>query len=81
MHRLIFTHRQQTWVGGGYALSEATKVSHLDTWMSNQLVGLNTLPPFVIMILACLIISIVTEVSSNTATAAIFLPVLAKLVS
>ena len=81
MHRLIFTHRQQTWVGGGYALSEATKVSHLDTWMSNQLVGLNTLPPFVIMILECLIISIVTEVSSNTATAAIFLPVLAKLVS
>ena len=67
-------------LGGGYALSEATKVSHLDDWMGNQLIGLNTLPPFVIMMLACLITSSVTEVSSNTATAAIFLPVLAKLV-
>lgn len=68
-------------LGGGYALSEATKVSHLDDWMGNQLIGLNSLPPFVIMMLACLITSSVTEVSSNTATAAIFLPVLVKLVS
>ena len=66
--------------GGGYALSEATKTSRLADWIGNQLIGLDVLPPFVIMILACLITTSFTEVSSNTATAAIFLPVLGKLV-
>lgn len=67
-------------VGGGYALSEATKTSHLAEWIGHQLIGLDVLPPFVIMMLSCLITTSFTEVSSNTATAAIFLPVLEKLV-
>jgi di/tricarboxylate transporter len=66
--------------GGGYALSEATKVSHLDQWLGNKLIALNALPPFAIMIVTSFITSSVTEVIPNVATAAIFLPVLVKLV-
>ena len=32
-------------VGGGYALSEATKTSHLAEWIGHQLIGLDVLPP------------------------------------
>ena len=56
-------------------------MSHLADWLGYQLAGLSALPPIVNMALACFLTSAVTEVSSNSATAAIFLPVLAKLVS
>ena len=67
-------------LGGGYALAAVAKVSKLSELIGNQLTGLNSLPPFAVMMLACLIISCFTEISANAATAAIFLPILRKLV-
>jgi len=66
-------------LGGGYAIADASKVSLLLDWLGQQLAGLSVLPSFVLMILSCVITSTLTEISSNTATASILLPVLAEL--
>lgn len=64
-------------LGGGFALSDATKESGLSDWIGQQLTGLSVLPPFVIMLIICIITATITEVASNTATANILLPILA----
>ena len=48
--------------------------------MSNQLMVLSVLPPIVVMLLACLIVTSFTEIAANAAAAAIFLPIFGKLV-
>lgn len=64
-------------LGGGYALSDATKKSGLSNWIGVQLAGMVVLPPFLIMLVVCVITATITEVASNTAVANIFLPILA----
>ena len=66
--------------GGGFALSDATAASGLSDWIGEQLSGLASLPPFVTMLIICIITALITEVASNTATANILLPILAKTV-
>ena len=66
--------------GGGFALSDASRDSGLSAWLGEQLSGLRVLPPFVIMLIICIMTVIVTEVASNTATANILLPILAQMV-
>lgn len=67
-------------LGGGYAISDASKVSGLSLWMGSQLSVLGALPPIAVMILMCLLASLITEVASNTATASILLPIVAQMV-
>ena len=67
-------------LGGGFAISEASKVSGLSVWIGRNLSVLATLPPIAIMILLCLLASLMTEVASNTATASILLPIVAQMV-
>lgn len=67
-------------IGGGYAIADASKVSLLLDWLGQQLTGLSVLPSFVLMLFSCVITSTLTEISSNTATASILLPILAELV-
>lgn len=67
-------------IGGGFALSDATQESGLSDWIGQQLTGLSVLPPFVIMLIICIITATITEVASNTATANILLPILADTV-
>lgn len=45
-----------------------------------QLAGMVVLPPFLIMLVVCVITATITEVASNTAVANIFLPILADTV-
>ncbi|EDO42123.1 predicted protein, partial [Nematostella vectensis] len=66
-------------LGSGFALAEACKVSGLSEWLGLQLVGLNTIPSYGIVAIVCILITTFTEVTSNTATATIFLPILASL--
>ena len=61
-------------------MSDATEASGLSEWIGQQLVGLSVLPPFVIMLIICIITATITEVASNTATANILLPILADTV-
>jgi sodium-dependent dicarboxylate transporter 2/3/5 len=66
--------------GGGFALSDATQASGLSDWIGQQLMVLKVLPPFVIMLIICIITATITEIASNTATANILLPILADTV-
>jgi sodium-dependent dicarboxylate transporter 2/3/5 len=65
--------------GGGFALAAGFKESALSSWMGEQLKGLGSLPPIFIIACICLFITFLTELTSNTATAEILLPILAAL--
>lgn len=65
--------------GGGFALANGFKDSGLSAWMGMQLQGLEALPPILVIALICLMITFLTELTSNTATAQILLPLLASL--
>lgn len=65
--------------GGGFALASGFKESGLSQWLGDQLQGLQTLHPIFIIAAICLLITFLTELTSNTATAEILLPILAAL--
>ncbi|XP_044136208.1 solute carrier family 13 member 1 [Bufo gargarizans] len=66
-------------VGGGFALAEGCEVSGLSQWIGNKMTPLGSLPVWIIVLIACVIVTSVTEVASNPATITIFLPILAPL--
>ncbi|XP_029016246.1 solute carrier family 13 member 4 [Betta splendens] len=66
-------------VGGGYALAAGCKVSGLSVWIGRQLEPMSGLPPWAVTLLACLLVSTVTEFASNPATLTVFLPILSAL--
>jgi sodium-dependent dicarboxylate transporter 2/3/5 len=63
--------------GGGFALALAFKVSGLSTWFGVQLSGLASLHPILIILSISLVITFLTELTSNTATTEMVLPILA----
>lgn len=65
--------------GGGFALAAGFKESGLSAWLGEHLEGLGSLPPLLIIACICLFITFLTELTSNTATAQILLPILAAL--
>lgn len=65
--------------GGGFALASGFSASGLSTWLGDQLHALQGLPPLMVVALVCLMITFLTELTSNTATAQILLPILASL--
>ncbi|XP_022086471.1 solute carrier family 13 member 5-like isoform X2 [Acanthaster planci] len=77
-------HKKMAWLvvillGGGFALAEGCKVSGLSAWIGDKFAVLDSLPPFAIALVVSVIIAGFTEVTSNVATATIFLPILASL--
>jgi len=63
--------------GGGLSLAQAISSSGLSEWIGGQLTGLNSLPLFLLVALAAAMVIFLTELTSNTATAATFLPIIA----
>lgn len=61
--------------GGGLALSSQFSASGLSTLLGQQVSGLADLPLIVIVLVVALAILFLTEITSNTSTAATFLPV------
>ncbi|XP_077866145.1 Na(+)/citrate cotransporter-like [Saccoglossus kowalevskii] len=66
-------------LGGSFALADGIKVSGLTDVIGEQLTGLQSVPPFAVALVSTIVVAIFTEITSNTATATIFLPVLGKL--
>ena len=63
--------------GGGIALAAGFKTTGLAAWIGQNL-GLFSHVPFLVMIMiTCFMLTFLTEVTSNTATATIFMPILA----
>ena len=61
--------------GGGLSLASAIGLSGLDTWLGQQLSGVGALPEIALVALICFVIVILSELASNTATVATFLPI------
>ncbi|QOL80508.1 SLC13 family permease [Pseudooceanicola spongiae] len=62
--------------GGGLSLAGAVGASGLDQWFGQQVTGLSVLPSILLVAAIAAIVLFLTEVTSNTATAATFIPVL-----
>lgn len=62
--------------GGGLSLAAAVQASGLDAFIGEQVGGLGTLPVVLLIAGVATVVLLLTEVTSNTATAAAFLPVL-----
>jgi sodium-dependent dicarboxylate transporter 2/3/5 len=65
--------------GGGFALANAFKVSGLSLWVGEQMGAAAGLPIILIIVLISLTMTFLTELTSNTATTEMLLPVLAGL--
>jgi sodium-dependent dicarboxylate transporter 2/3/5 len=65
--------------GGGLALAEAFTSSGLAEWMGRQLEGLRGAPTVVVIGAVALLFVLLTELTSNTATAAMAMPIMAAL--
>lgn len=65
--------------GGGLALAGAMDESGLAHWLAGQLTGLHGLPPIVTLAAVTLFFTLLTELTSNTATAAMGMPLVAAL--
>ncbi len=62
--------------GGGLSLAAAVAATGLDSWFGEQVSGLGALPVILILMSVVGLVIFLTEVTSNTATAATFIPVL-----
>ena len=62
--------------GGGLALSSMFSISGLSLWIGEKARGLEVLPIVILVFCVSLLILVLTEFTSNTATAAAFLPIM-----
>lgn len=63
--------------GGGLAIAKAFQESGLAAWFGENLTLLQILPYVVVLLIVSLIVNFLTEVTSNVATASVFMPVMA----
>lgn len=64
--------------GGGLSLASAISSSGLAAWIGKGVSGLGALPILLLILVVILVVIFLTEITSNTATAAAFLPILAS---
>lgn len=66
-------------IGGGLSLAKASTVSGLSAWIAESLTVMASWPAWVMVMVICLITAFLTEVTSNSATCTILLPIVASL--
>ncbi len=63
--------------GGGFALADGLEKTGVTLFLGQQIATLTMLPPFVMVLIVCTLLTFLTELTSNTATASVLLPVMA----
>ncbi|XP_070553682.1 Na(+)/citrate cotransporter-like [Ptychodera flava] len=66
-------------MGAGYAIADAFGESGLSDYLAEQFKVFATIPAWSLVIVCTVLIAILTEFISNTATAAVFLPIIGKM--
>ena len=66
-------------VGGGYAIADSFNHTGLAGFLGSKMSFISTYPTIIILVIVIFIMIFITEINSNTATANIFLPVLAAM--
>ncbi len=64
--------------GGGFALAQGFRQTGLSDFIGTRFAGLEGVPPFVMIVLTCSGLTFLTELTSNTATTEMILPILAS---
>ncbi len=62
---------------GGIAIAKAFEITGLSVAIGNQLSGLTDIHPLLLMLSICLCVTFLTELTSNTATTTLLMPILA----
>ena len=62
---------------GGIAIAKGFTASGLSTMLGEWLTSLSSLPPILMILTICLVVTYLTEITSNTATATLLMPILA----
>ncbi len=62
--------------GGGFALASGFGATGLDNWIGNKLTGVADWPLWCVVLSICVAITFLTELTSNTATTTMILPIL-----
>ncbi len=65
--------------GGGFALAHGFQVTGLAAFIGEEFTGLAGVPPLLVVFVTCLGLTFLTELTSNTATTEMVLPVLASI--
>jgi sodium-dependent dicarboxylate transporter 2/3/5 len=65
--------------GGGFAIADSVRMTGLGDWLAESLHGLAVLPLPLAVLSVCLFTTTATELTSNTATATLLMPVMAAL--
>ena len=65
--------------GGGLSLASAIQESGLSAWIGGAVGGMRAFSPFLLILLVTTGVTLLTEFTSNTATAATFLPIASSL--
>lgn len=65
--------------GGGFALASGFQSSGLDIWMGGKFSSINFSSSLLLIITICFLLTFLTEITSNTATITMMLPVLAAM--
>ncbi len=66
-------------LGGGFAIANGAEVSGLSDWVGEQLESLQSLPHPLILFIILLVLSILTEFTSNAGTVSLITPILFSL--
>lgn len=79
-----FAERRVPWgvlllIGGGFALAAGVDKAGLSTIIGERMVGLGTLPLPILVAAVALIVCLLSELGSNTATASLVIPILAAM--
>lgn len=64
--------------GGGFALARGFHVTGLSALIGNRMMGLSHVPSIIMIAVICLTLTFLTELTSNTATSQMILPILAS---
>lgn len=62
---------------GGIAIAKGFSASGLSAMLGDWLTSLSSLPPILMILTICLVVTYLTEITSNTATATLLMPILA----
>ncbi|MEA2491162.1 MAG: solute carrier family 13 (sodium-dependent dicarboxylate transporter), er 2/3/5 [Acidobacteriota bacterium] len=65
--------------GGGFALADALETSGFSKWAGARLAFVGSWPPVLMIVVVCLVVTLLSEVASNVATATAMMPVAAAL--
>ncbi|XP_052224933.1 Na(+)/citrate cotransporter-like [Dreissena polymorpha] len=66
-------------LGGGFAMAKAATKIGMSAWVGEKLAVLDYLDPWVLNLVLCYIVAALTEMTSNTATCTLMMPIVANL--